>query len=208
MSDGIAETWRAAPGFDGLYEVSSFSRVRSLPRMTRAGMRGGKVLSPTPVGEGYLSVMFSRDGATCRRYVHALTCEAWHGPRPDGLEVRHLDGDMLNNAPGNLEWGTKSENAQDSIRHGTNKNLLKTHCPFNHPYDGDNLWLVEGRRKCRACKSEQAKQRRLEDPEKIRAQGRENYRAARAARTPEEAAAEREKDRLRKARQRSRATPD
>lgn len=52
-------------------------------------------------------------------YIHALVCEAFHGPRPTGLEVRHLDGDRHNNAASNLAWGTRSENHSDKHHHGT-----------------------------------------------------------------------------------------
>jgi hypothetical protein len=51
--------------------------------------------------------------------VHRLVCEAFEGlpPSPDH-EVRHLDGDRLNNHATNLRWGTRQENVRDTIRHG------------------------------------------------------------------------------------------
>jgi predicted XRE-type DNA-binding protein len=54
--------------------------------------------------------------------VHRLVCEAFHGPCPDGMHCRHLDGSRANNTPSNLCWGTKAENEADKLRHGT---LLK-----------------------------------------------------------------------------------
>lgn len=53
------------------------------------------------------------------RYLHQVVCEVFHGPRPAGHEVRHLDGNKLNNHPNNLAWGTRSENHRDKRRHGT-----------------------------------------------------------------------------------------
>lgn len=50
---------------------------------------------------------------------HVLMAAAWHGPRPPGLVVRHLDGDKLNDAPWNLAYGTPAQNHDDAIRHGT-----------------------------------------------------------------------------------------
>jgi predicted XRE-type DNA-binding protein len=35
------------------------------------------------------------------------------------MECRHLDGNPENNRVDNLCWGTRSENAQDSMKHGT-----------------------------------------------------------------------------------------
>jgi hypothetical protein len=51
--------------------------------------------------------------------VHTAVCIAFHGPRPDGLIVRHLDGNLLNNQAHNLRWGTQEENEADKILHGT-----------------------------------------------------------------------------------------
>ena len=40
------------------------------------------------------------------------------------MEARHLDGDSINNHLDNLEWGTRSENTKDAIKHGTNKTIF------------------------------------------------------------------------------------
>lgn len=53
------------------------------------------------------------------RKVHIAICEAYHGPRPDGLVVRHMNGNALDNRAANLKWGTYEENAADKVRHGT-----------------------------------------------------------------------------------------
>jgi hypothetical protein len=37
----------------------------------------------------------------------------------DGLEIRHLDGNPLNNCLTNLAWGTPAENKEDRKTHGT-----------------------------------------------------------------------------------------
>jgi hypothetical protein len=45
--------------------------------------------------------------------------EAFVGPRPQGAQCRHLDGDAKNNRAENLRWGTQAENEADKRRHGT-----------------------------------------------------------------------------------------
>lgn len=45
--------------------------------------------------------------------VHNLVLEAFVGPRPPGMECRHLDSNKLNNRLYNICWGTKSQNALD-----------------------------------------------------------------------------------------------
>lgn len=52
-------------------------------------------------------------------YVHRAVAEAWLGPRPEGLQTRHLNGNNLDNRPSNLAYGTVKENAQDRMAHGT-----------------------------------------------------------------------------------------
>lgn len=50
--------------------------------------------------------------------VHKLVALAFLGPCPDGQEVRHLDGDPLNNRVDNLEYGSRTENILDVYRIG------------------------------------------------------------------------------------------
>ncbi len=53
-------------------------------------------------------------------HVHTLVLEAFVGPRPRGMVCRHLDGTRSNDTPGNLRWGTYSENnGPDRVRHDT-----------------------------------------------------------------------------------------
>jgi hypothetical protein len=57
-------------------------------------------------------------------YVHILVCSAFHGPRPEGKEVRHLDDYGLNNRPSNLCWGTREENIDDIVRLGRKRGVV------------------------------------------------------------------------------------
>jgi hypothetical protein len=66
----------------------------------------------------YPSVSLNRDGVTRPRVLHRLIAATFYGPRPDGLECRHLDGNSLNNNTYNLKYGTHKENGEDSTRHG------------------------------------------------------------------------------------------
>ncbi len=75
-----------------------------------------RVLNPWVGADGYLRVTFIKKQ---RRPVHQLVLEAFAGPCPAGMEARHLDGNHLNNCADNLAWGTRSENALDRVRHGT-----------------------------------------------------------------------------------------
>lgn len=51
--------------------------------------------------------------------VHRLVAEVFLPAPAEGQDVvRHLNGDLLDNRPDNLAWGTQAENMEDMIRHG------------------------------------------------------------------------------------------
>lgn len=75
---------------------------------------------PCPSPRGYMQLVVTRGEHTIGHPVHRMVAEAFHGPKPSPLhEVRHLDGDKLNNCAGNLAWGTHVENIDDRTGHGT-----------------------------------------------------------------------------------------
>jgi len=51
--------------------------------------------------------------------VHALVLAAFVGPRPEGQETRHLNGNPTDNRLENLCYGPPRLNAEDRRRHGT-----------------------------------------------------------------------------------------
>ena len=58
-------------------------------------------------------------GHNIKQTVHKLVCIAFHGSRPSGCEIRHLDTDKNNSRPDNLKYGTPRENADDTIKYST-----------------------------------------------------------------------------------------
>lgn len=121
--------WRPVVGWEGLYEVSAQGEVRSLSRVVHAkNFKGrvlarrftGKPLCAFVTGKGYPAVKLSRQGGTpTTQYVHVLVTAAFIGPRPQGLETCHNNGDPTDNAVENLRYDTRAANARDSVRHGT-----------------------------------------------------------------------------------------
>ena len=44
------------------------------------------------------------------KHCHFLVAGAWYGPRPEGMVIDHLNGDILNWSADNLEYVTPEEN--------------------------------------------------------------------------------------------------
>jgi predicted transcriptional regulator len=81
---------------------------------------GWSPLRLKPDDKGYLyAALHLGSGQYKRRQVGQLVLTAFVGPCPDGQECRHLNGNPGDNRLNNLAWGTRRENAQDRIRHGT-----------------------------------------------------------------------------------------
>ena len=75
------------------------------------------------IGHGnYLYVSISTAKGQRSIPVHLVILDAFMGPRPEGHETRHLDGNPQNNMLDNLCYGTAKENAQDRILHGRQRN--------------------------------------------------------------------------------------
>lgn len=141
-----AEEWKPIAGFPD-YLVSDLGHVLSTRRGEARELRGGYT------GRGYRKVnLVAPDGTTQARKVHHLVAEAFLGPRPLGMQVRHLDDVKANNSAANLAYGTKSDNGHDSVRNGLHANAAKTSCKWGHDYTPDNTYVnPSGRRNCRAC---------------------------------------------------------
>lgn len=68
--------------------------------------------------DGDLQVALSRDGIPKTKAVHRLVLEAFVGPRPEGKQTYHINGEVSDNRLSNLTWGTSKENAANRIRRG------------------------------------------------------------------------------------------
>jgi len=80
---------------------------------------GEREMRQTLNADGYPSVRIIVDGQHKRLAVHKLVAARWLPPKPSlQHEIRHLDGNKMNNHVDNLDWGTPKENAADRERHG------------------------------------------------------------------------------------------
>lgn len=131
-----AERWLPIAGFEGLYEVSDFGRVRSLdrivesrnhPRQQQRLLRGRLLRQTTnkPTASRYIrkQVKLHNGGDLSTFNVARLVAQAFV-PNPFNHPfVLHLDDDATNNRAANLEWGTHQENcfqaaSRDRLKYG------------------------------------------------------------------------------------------
>lgn len=142
----MTEHWKPIFQYHDRYQISDRGGVWSETK--------NRPMTPYRHAVGYLAVgLWDGDHATTR-YVHDLVAQAFLGDRPSpGHEVRHLDGDPLNNSVDNLAWGTRAENMRDAVRHGTHHQSSKTCCKRGHEFTPENTQIInsQGHRRCRTC---------------------------------------------------------
>lgn len=97
------ELWKSIPGYEGLYEVSNFGNVRSL-------FRYKKVLKPSPLDNGYLTVELWKNKERKRIGIHRLVATCFCENPFNKPMVNHKDETRTNNHADNLEWVTHIEN--------------------------------------------------------------------------------------------------
>lgn len=119
----MEEIWKPIKGYEGLYEVSSLARVRSLDRnvKSKASLSGyskvkGRILSQGVASNGYCMVALYRDKEQKCRTVHSLIADAFI-PNPSNFPcINHINGIRTDNRIENLEWVTYSENNYHAVR--------------------------------------------------------------------------------------------
>lgn len=125
----MEEVWKEIEGYEGLYEVSNFGRIRSLDRVAITYSNGGTQVRKGRIrvgtvdkSTGYVKLLLCKNAVQVSYTLHRLVALAFI-PNPENKpHVNHKDGNKANNHVDNLEWCTALENVQHAISTGLTLN--------------------------------------------------------------------------------------
>lgn len=120
----MEEVWKDVKGFEGLYKVSNFGRVKTVAHWyirhysdgrEEKVWRPARLRKPQKNIHGYMMITLYKNKVDYHKQVHRLVAEAFI-PNPNNLEqVNHKNGDKADNRVDNLEWVTRYENAIHAV---------------------------------------------------------------------------------------------
>lgn len=122
----MEEQWRDIIGYEGLYQISNFGRVKSL-KYHRSDKE--RILKPKKEKNGYLQINLYKDEKLKTMFIHRLVANAFI-PNEDifKTQINHKDENKENNNVNNLEFSTPKENSNYGTR---NERMAKA--KINHP---------------------------------------------------------------------------
>ncbi len=122
----IMEIWKDIPGYEGIYQVSDFGRVKSF-RKNKI-----KILKQLKNTRGYLRVgLYDKDLKQKTIVVHSLVAMAFLSHKPNkkqDLVIDHINNNKLDNRASNLQIITNRQNSSKESK-GTS-NYIGVHWNF------------------------------------------------------------------------------
>lgn len=116
LDDLPNERWKDIIGYEGLYQISDWGRVKSLYRqIDRTHVYNEKILKPSKDKDGYLFVYLCKDGKRKYTRIHQLVGK-YFVPNPENKpifdHIKPVEKDYCNNHYTNLQPVTYSENSK------------------------------------------------------------------------------------------------
>lgn len=111
--DREPEVWKPIPDYEGVYEVSSWGRVKSLERIVNMSFGRTRLLKERILSNkktrGYFKIELYKNGKVLNYMINRLVCSQFIG-EINGNVVNHKDRDAFNNYYKNLEIISQREN--------------------------------------------------------------------------------------------------
>ena len=127
----MEEVWKDIEGYEGLYQVSSLGRVKSLKRLItrkygykkREQRINEKLLRFSNNSKGYSQFKINKLGKQKTFRAHTLVARAFIPNHKKHEEINHKNGIKTDNRVENLEWCTRQENIDHAWKKGLVKNI-------------------------------------------------------------------------------------
>jgi len=122
------EKWVPIIGYNGLYKISTFGRIKSLSRKRytnrdinkkyryKQKISIEKILKPIKKSIGYYQITLTKESNQKILSIHRLVAKHFIDNNNNKPQINHKDGNGLNNNISNLEWCNASENGLHSYR--------------------------------------------------------------------------------------------
>lgn len=138
------EIWKDIKGYEGLYQVSTYGRVKNKKL----------IMAQKTNKDGYLTIRLSKNGTKKDYIVHRLVAQAFIENKDNLPQINHKDENKLNNNVDNLEWCTCSYNinygnrnkkmaekiSQKVAKYDTKGNLIKIYDSMTKAQNENKIW--------------------------------------------------------------------
>ena len=135
----MQEIWKDVVGYEGLYQVSNFGRVKSLDRYDKIGRKyKGKIIKQVLMKNGYLGLNLCVGGSCKTFYAHRIVASAFLDNPQNLPQINHKDENKQNNFVDNLEWcdSTYNNNYGTARERANIKKYIPVYCiELNKRYD-------------------------------------------------------------------------
>lgn len=160
----MKEVWKDIKGFEGIYQISSLGRLKSLARVIllkneRKYPKKELIRSNVNKYGDYFRVVLSHKQKRKSTYIHYLVAHHFIGNRPSGYHIHHKNGNKQDNRVVNLEYlSAKTHSVIDCKR---NPNKIKGMINYNQnirpkiicQFSKDGVFIAEFKNGADAYKS-------------------------------------------------------